>query len=159
MVRILFLLLWTLTQDSHVSFMSAECFPGEGVVRVFIKMSHADFRYDYRHMINDDYIFDPSGKIDTTEVLVSKYLESRVQIFAGDKEMKGRLTSFVSVNGEVDMNLLYHYNNRLKSFKVISTIMNGVNRNPSTLLIFKHNDYEEDVKLTEGNTWKSFIVK
>jgi len=159
MVKFFFLLLWILTQDTHVSFMSTECFPGEGVIRVFIRMSHADFRYDYRHMINDDYIFDPSGKIDTTEVFVAKYLDSRVQILAGDKMLKGRLTSFESANGDVNMNLIYHYNNRLNSFKVSSTIMNGVNRNPTTLLIFKYKDFEEDVKLTEGNTQKSFSAK
>lgn len=159
MVKIFFILLWSLIQSEHVAFMSAECHPDEGVIRVFMKMSHADFRYDYRHMINDDYIFDPSGKIDTTEVFVGKYFDSRVQIFAGEKLLKGRLTSFESDNGEVNLNLLYHYNNKIKSFKVSSTFMNGVNRNPSSLLIFKYNEYEEDVKLTEENTEKSFTVK
>jgi hypothetical protein len=159
MLKIFFILLWPLLQSGHDSFMSAECHPDEGVIRVFMKMSHADFRYDYRHMINDDYIFDPSGKIDTTEVFAGKYFDSRVQIFAGNKLLKGRMTGFESADGEINMNLLFRYNSKIRNFKVSSTFMNGVNRNPSTLLIFKHGDYEEDVKLTEGNPEKSFTIK
>ena len=37
--------------------------------------------------------------------------------------------------------------------------MNGVNRNPSTLLIFKYMDYERDVKLSEKKTEERFVVK
>ena len=159
MIKIILLSLWAFTQPAHVSLMSAECFPDEGVIRVFLKMSHADFKYDYRHMINDDQLFDPSGKIDTTEILVSKYLDSRVQIFANDKILKGRLTNFESANGEINTNLLYHYNKRAKHFKVSNTFLNDVNKNPSTLLIFKHNDFEEDVKLSEAKTEQLFVVK
>jgi|WetSurSiteA1Bulk_404760.scaffolds.fasta_scaffold72267_1 hypothetical protein len=159
MIKLFFLLLWSFTQPAHVSLMSAECFPDEGVIRVFLKMSQDDFKYDYRFMINDDQIFDTSGKIDTTEVLVSKYLNSRIRIFAGEQLLKGRLTKLESANGEVNVNLLYSYNGKAKQFKVDNTFLNGVNRNPSNLLIFKYNDFEEEVKLTQEKTYKSFRVK
>lgn len=122
-------------------------------------MSHKDFAYDYRVMINDDVLFDPSGKIDTTEIFVSKYIDSRVSLFARDVRLKGRLTSFESADGEVNMNLVYNYDKKVKQFKVHNTFLNNVNRKPSTLLIFKYKDYEEDVKLTEDKTEETFVVK
>jgi hypothetical protein len=159
MIKFFFLLLWLFPQTVHESLMSAECFPDEGVIRVFMKMRHADFVYDYRHMINDDQLLDSSDKIDTTEILVRNYIDSRVQIFANEKILKGRISKFESANGEVNMNLLFQYNKRSKNFKVINTFMNGVNRNPSTLLIFKYKDYEKDVKLSEIKTVETFVIK
>lgn len=159
MIKILILSLLAFTQPAHVSLMSAECFPEEGTIKVFLKMSHKDFAYDYRVMINDDVLFDPSGKIDTTEIFVSKYIDSRVSLFARDVRLKGRLTSFESAYGEVNMNLVYNYDKKVKQFKVHNTFLNNVNRKPSTLLIFKYKDYEEDVKLTEDKTEETFVVK
>jgi hypothetical protein len=159
MIKTILLLLWVFNQTAHVSLMSAECFPDNGTIKVYLKMKHADFKYDYRHMINDDYMFDPSGKIDTTEVLVSSYVDSRVGLFANDVKLIGRLTSFESVNGEVNMNLVYHYNKTAKHFRVSNTFLNGVNRKPSTLLIFKYKDYEDEERLTEEKTEEIFVVK
>jgi hypothetical protein len=159
MIKLFLLLLWSFTQTAHVSLMSAECFPEEGVIKVFVKMNHADFTYDYRHMIDDDQIFDPSGKIDTTKIIVRRYLDTRVQIFSNGQLLKGKLKRFESAGGEVNINISYPYNKKSKHFKVSNTFMNGVNRKPTVLLIFKYNDYEEDVKLDEENTEHSFTVK
>lgn len=159
MIKTVLLLLLVFNQTAHVSLMSAECFPEDGTIKVFLKMNHADFKYDYRHMINDDYMFDPSGKIDTTEVLVRSYVDSRVVLFANNVKLKGRLTSFESANGEVTMNLLYQYNKSAKHFKVSNMFLNGVNRKPSTLLIFKYKDFEDEEKLTEEKTEETFVVE
>lgn len=139
--------------------MSAECFPDKGVIKVFLKMSHEDFIYDYRFIINDDQNFDPSGKIDTSEIQVRNYLNNRVKLFAGDKLLKGQLMKIESANGEVDLSLLYPYNKRTKHFKVINTFLNDLNKDPATLLIFKYNDIEQDVKLTQEKTEQEFLVK
>jgi hypothetical protein len=139
--------------------MSVECFPDKGVIKVFLKMSHEDFIYDYRFIINDDQNFDSSGKIDTTEIQVRNYLNNRVKLFAGDKLLKGQLMKIESANGEVDLSLLYPYNKRTKNFKVINTFLNDLNKDPSTLLIFKYKDIEQDVKLTQEKTEEVFLVK
>jgi hypothetical protein len=159
MIKIFLLSFWAFTQTSHVSFMSAECFPDKGVIKVFLKMSHEDFIYDYRFIINDDQNFDSSGKIDTTEIQVCNYLNNRVKIFAGDKLLKGQLVKIESANGEVDMSLLYPYNKRTKNFKVVNTFLNDLNKDPATLLIFKYKDIEEDIKLTQEKTEQVFLVK
>jgi hypothetical protein len=159
MIKTILLLLFISNQTAHISLMSAECLPDEGIIKVYLKIKHADFKYDYRHMINDDYMFDPSGKIDTTEVSVISYVDSRVGLFANDVKLKGRLTGFESANGEVNMYLLYHYDKTAKHFKVSNTFLNGVNRKPSTLLIFKYNDFEDEEKLSEDKTEETFVVK
>jgi hypothetical protein len=139
--------------------MGVECFPEKGVIKVFLKMSYDDFVFDYRYTINDDQGFNPKVKIDTAVILVSKYLANRIQIFAEDKTLKGKLENLESAGGEVNMDLLYYYNKRAKNFRVKNTILTGLNKNQSTLLIFKYNDYEEGVKLTPEKTEQTFTVK
>lgn len=159
MLKTFFLSFWVFTQTIHVSYMGVECFPEKGIIKVFLKQNHDDFVFDYRFTINDDQGFDPSGKIDTTEILVSKYLANRLHIFVEDKRLKGQLTNIESANGELNMHLLYYYNKRAKLFKVQNTILAGLNKNQSTLLIFKYNDFEEGVNLTAEKTEYTFIVK
>jgi hypothetical protein len=159
MIKVFLFIFWAFTQSSHVAMMSAECFPDEGLIKVYLKTSHDDFKYDYRFKIDDDQIFDESGKIDTTKIFVSKYLASRIQMFANNNLLSGRITSFESDNNEVNMRLIYHYNKKAKQFKVSNTFMNGVNRNPTTLLIFKYKDIEQEAKLTEDKTEQTFVVK
>ena len=129
--------------------MTVECFPERETIKVFLKMSHEDFVYDYRFIINDDQGFDSSGKIDTTEVWIRKYLISRIQIFADNKKLQGKITGFESANGELKMNLLYSFNKKVKHLKVQNTILTGSNKNQSVLLIFRYNDFEDGIKLTE----------
>jgi hypothetical protein len=139
--------------------MGVECFPEKGMIRIFLKMNYNDFIYDYRSTVNDDQGFDPSGKIDTTIVLVHKYLTDRIQISADDLKLKGQFTNIEWANGELNMDLLYHYHKKAKRIKVKSTILNDLNKNPSTLLIFKANDLEEGVTLTPEKPEKTFLVK
>jgi hypothetical protein len=139
--------------------MGLECCPGKGIIKVVLKLNYDDFIFDYRFTINDDQNFEPSGVIDTTKILVSKYLTNKVQIFADDKKLKGQLTNIESVNGELNMNLLYYYSKKAKRFKVKNTILTGLNKNQSNLLIFKYNDFEEGVKLTPEKTEQTFILK
>lgn len=159
MLKIFLLSLWIFTQTTHESFMSMECYPEKGVIKVFLKMNHDDFVFDYRFTINDDQNFNPSGKMDTTEMLIRKYIGNRLQIFADDKKLNGQLTNLESTKGELNMQLLYYYNNRVKRFNVKNTILNGTNKNHTTLLIFKYNDFEEGVKLTPEKTEQTFMIK
>jgi hypothetical protein len=159
MLMTFFLSIWVFAQTVHVSFMSMECFPGKGLIKIVLKLNYDDFIFDYRFTINDDQNFDPSGGIDTTKILVSKYLTNRVQIFADDEKLKGQLTNIESVNGELNMDLLYYYSKRAKRFKVKNAILTDLYKNQSNLLIFKYNDFEEGVKLTTEKTEQTFKVK
>lgn len=155
---ILFLLL-VATQGNHVSYMGVECLPEKGTIRLFLKMSHDDFVYDYRYTINDDENFDPSGEIDTTRIFVSRYIADRVQIFADGKKLQGRLINIEPAGGELNMNIIYSYNKNVKHFRIRNTILDNLNKKQSTLLIFKYNDFEEGVTLTPENKEHTFTVR
>jgi hypothetical protein len=159
MLKTFFLSVLVFAQTVHVSFTGLSCFPEKGLIKVFLKMNYNDFIFDYRVNINDDQNFNFSEGIDTSEILVSKYLASKLQVFADDKELRGQLTNIEFVNNELNMNLIYHFSKRAISFKVKNTILTKLNKNPSNLVIFKCDDFEEGVKLAEEKTEHTFIVK
>jgi hypothetical protein len=139
--------------------MGAECFPEKGIIKIFLKLNYDDFKFDYRFTIDDDQNFLPSGEIDTAKIFVSRYLTDKVHIFADDNKLKGQLTGIELSDGELKMNLQYNYNKKAKHFKVRNTILGNLNKNQSTLLIFKYNEFEEGVKLTSEKTEQIFVVK
>jgi hypothetical protein len=158
MLKIIILSLLVSVQIPHVSFMGMECIPEQGIISALLKLNYNDFIFDYRFAINDDQNFDPSGKIDTTEIFLSKYIVGKVQISADDKILKGKLTNIESANGELRIDLLYYYNKRAKRFKVKNTILTDINKDQSNLLIFKYNDFKEGVELSTGKTEQKFKV-
>jgi hypothetical protein len=144
---------------NHVSFMSVEYLDTKSSFEVFLKLDYDDFVTDYWYSINDDHVFDPSGKIDTTIVLVNKYLNDKVQIFADEKKLKGEITKVESVNGELKLNLLYNVRGGAKNLRVKSLILTNVYKDQSNLLIFRNKDFEEGIKLTPEKIEHSFNLK
>lgn|SRR5450759_5491913 len=159
MCRILFFSIWFLFHPVHVTMTSIDYVRDKDSFKVFVRMYYDDFILDYRNSINDDQDFDPSGKIDTAIILVSKYLNNKVQIFADDKKLEGRLINIKSADGELTMNFLININRRARVFKVKNQILTGLYKDQANLLIFKYDDVEEGVKLTSDMTEKTFKIK
>jgi hypothetical protein len=159
MLKIFILSFWVFAHPAHVSLMSIEYLAEKHLFEVFIKLYYHDFITDYWYSINDDQVFEASGEIDTTIILVNKYLNDKVQIFADDKKLKGELTKIESSDGEVKMNLSYNCNKRAKRIKVKNLILSDVHKDQSNLLIFRYNDIEEGVKLTPEKREQTFKVK
>ena len=149
MLKVLFLSLSILIQATHVSFMSIECFPEKGILKVFLKQSQPDFVYDYRYTIDDDKNIDLAAKIDTNEIFVGRYIATRVQISADETKLKGKITKLDWDNSGFVVELTYPFNNKkAKGFKVTNLILNGIREDPSNLVIFKYHKFEEGVKFT-----------
>lgn len=159
MLKIFLLTILIFTQGAHVTFMGVECFPEKGEIKLFVKMNYTDFVNDYRYTINDDQGFDRSVKIDTSVIFVSRYIAHRIQLSAGEINLKGRLVNFQSDDNEINIDYIYRYDKRSKVLKVKNTMLTGVTYNQYTLLIFKHQDMEEGVKLTAEIPEKSFTLK
>jgi len=159
MYRILFFSIWFLFHPVHVTMTSIDYVRDKDAFKVFVRMYYDDFILDYRNSINDDQDFDPSGKIDTAIILVSKYLNNKVQIFADDKKLEGRLINIKSADGELTMNFLINNNRRARVFKVKNQILTGLYKDQANLLIFKYDDVEEGVKLTSDMTEQTFKIK
>ena len=159
MLKIFLLSFLIFTQGTHSTFTGVECFPEKGIIKTFLKMDYEDFVLDYRFTIDDDQNFDPLSKMDTTKIFISRYLGDRIQIYSGDKKLKGQIARLESSDGEIVIDLLYSYEKGSKRFKVNNTILSGLNKKPSNLLIFKYNDFEQGVKLTQDMTEYIFNVK
>jgi hypothetical protein len=156
----LFLSLLIFIQASHVSLMTVECIPENRTIKVFLKQDQADFVFDYRYMINDDQNISLTAKLDTTEILVSKYFSKRLQISAGNKRLTGKITKLEWNNSGMTAELEYHFNNKSeKAFTVKNTILNGIREDPSNLVIFKYRDLEEGVKFNLVVTEHVFRIK
>jgi hypothetical protein len=159
MLKLFILSLLVSFQTSHVSFLGMECIPDKGLIKTHLKMTYNDFMFDYRMTINDDQYFDPAGKIDTTVILVNQYLHDKIRIYADNRNLKSNLISFESDNGEMRFELLFYYDKKPKQFRVINTILDGINIRQKNLLIFKYDEVEEGVSLSYGETQHTFIVK
>lgn len=146
-------------QAARVSFLGVECVPDEGVIMSCLKLNYNDFIFDYRLSINDDQEFDPSGKLDTTQILLSKYLSDRIRIFANDNRLKAKIIAIEYTEGELKIDLLYNYDRKAKQFRVQNTILTDFNKNQSNLLIFKYKDIERGVKLSARKTEHIFNLK
>jgi hypothetical protein len=158
MFKTIILSFFFLLQPAHISLLSVEYYARSEVFNVFLKLNSDDFIFDYRNSINDDQGFDPSGKIDTTIILAGKYFNNKVQIFADDKKLEGRLMSIESDNGEIMMNFLFNNNRNARHFKVRNQILTDLYKDQSNLLIFKYIDFEEGVKLTSGKAEQTFMI-
>lgn len=150
--------MWIFIQNSHVTYMGVECLPEKGEIKLFIKMTYNDFVNDYRYTIDDDQGFDRSVKIDTSVIFVSRYIAHRIQLSADEKHLKGKLVSFQSDGKEVKIDCSYRYDKLSKKFNVRNTMLTGVTADQYTLLIFKHEDKEEGVKLTAEKPEKTFEI-
>jgi hypothetical protein len=159
MLRTLFFSIWFFLHPVHVTLTSIDYVRDKDSFKVFVRMYYDDFILDYRNSINDDQDFDPSGKIDTAIILVGKYLNNKVQIFADDKKLEGRLINIKSADGELTMNFLINNNRRARVFKVKNQILTGLYKDQANLLIFKYDDVEEGVKLTSDMTEQTFKIK
>jgi hypothetical protein len=148
MLKTLFFSLFVLAHPVHVTMTGVEYSNEKNSFEVSIKMDYNDFITDYRNSINDDQFFDSFGKIDTTLILVNKYLDEKVQIFADDKQLKGKLVKIEFVDGELQLGLLFKNNKNSKNFRVKNLILSNVYNDQSNLLIFRYNEFEEGVKLT-----------
>ncbi len=159
MLKILTISLVLFSSQMHSTFTGVECFPDKGLINVCIKLNYHDFIFDYRFTIDDDQGFDPSGKIDTNVVRINKYISDKIGIFAGTKKIEGHLRKIETTDGELKMDLVYYYNKKTKQFRIRNTFLVDINKDQSNLLIFKHNEFEEGVKLTPEKTECTFKVK
>ena len=159
MIKLLFFSIWFFLHPVHVTLTSIDYVPETDSFKLFVRMYYDDFILDYRNSINDDQEFDPSEKMDTAIIRVDQYLNNRVQIFADDKRLEGRLINIKSADGEVIMNFKINNNRRARVFKVRNQILTGLYKDQSNLLIFKYKDLEEGVKLTSDMTERTFNIK
>jgi hypothetical protein len=159
MLKFIFISLWVFSHPVHVAFLSVEYSAKSGVLKVFVRIYCDDFIQDYRLLTGNNLEINFSGKKEFTKEIITKYLNDKVQLYADDKKLEGKLQDFDTSGGEMKVNFLYTTGIQPKLFTVKSQIMTNLYIDQSTFLLFKHNDFEEGIKLTQDKTEHTFKVK
>jgi hypothetical protein len=148
MLKIAILTLFVIAHPVHVSLMSVEHAEKTDVFNVFLKLYSDDFILDYRLLSGDTTKLNFGEINEKTELLVLKYLDARIQIFADGKKLEGKLIKLDSSEGELKMDMVFSNKKRSGSYLVKNFIMTDLYPDQCNLLIFRYGDYEEGVKLT-----------
>jgi hypothetical protein len=159
MLKVLILSLLLIPGPLNETFLGLECLPEKGIIKGFVKLGYNDFVFDYRYTIDDDQPFDASGKIDTSKIFVSKYLNRRIQISANEKKLNVKLLKVETLDQEVIIEFFYYFDQKAKLFKVKNLMLTEYEEDQSNHLIFKYNDFEEGITLTSENPEKTFKLK
>lgn len=159
MLKTFILAFIVLLHPVHVSLMSVEYSEKTDVFNVFLKIYSDDFMLDYRLLTGDTAKIDFASGRGTAETMIGKYLNEKVQIFAGGKKLDCKLMNFNSSDGELKMDLIFNNKKKSKSFLVKNLIMMDLYKDQSNLLIFRYGNYEEGIKLTSEKQEQTFKVK
>ena len=159
MLKTVILSFFVLAHPVHVSLMSVEYSEKSDVFNVFLKIYSDDFILDYRLLTSDTSKIDFIANRETAEILILKYINEKVQIFAEGKRLDGRLINLDTSDGELKLDLIYNNNRRSKNYLVKSLIMTDLYKDQSNLLIFRYGNYEEGIKLTPEKQEQIFKVK
>jgi len=148
MLKIAILTFFAISHPVHVSLMSVEYAEKSNVFNVFLKLYSDDFILDYRLLSGDTTNINFVESNEKTEILVFKYLDAKIQIFADGNKLEGKLIKLESSEGELKMDMIFNNKKRSKNYLVKNFIMTDLYNDQSNLLIFRYGDYEEGIKLT-----------
>ena len=159
MLKTLFFLICILTHPVHVSLMSLEYSAEDRAFKVFLKVYCDDFILDYRLLTGDNNNIDLSVVNNDVKKIADKYLNDKVQIFAGDSKLELRSMNLESSEGELKFDLLYDNKRKSNEYTVKNLIMTDLYKDQSNLIIFTYNDFQESIKLTAENRVQVFRIK
>lgn len=159
MLKTLIFLLGILNHPVHVSLMSLEYSPGNRAFKVFLKVYCDDFILDYRLLTGDNSNIDLSVINDNVQKIADKYLNDKVQIFAGDRKLELRSMNIESSEGELKFDLIYDNKRKSNEYTVKNFIMTDLYKDQSNLIIFTYDDFQESIKLTAEKREQVFKIK
>jgi hypothetical protein len=139
--------------------MSLEYSPGNRAFKVFLKVYCDDFILDYRLLTGDNSNIDLSVINDNVQKIADKYLNDKVQIFAGDRKLELRSMNIESSEGELKFDLIYDNKRKSNEYTVKNFIMTDLYKDQSNLIIFTYDDFQESIKLTAEKREQVFKIK
>jgi hypothetical protein len=159
MIRTLIFSFLLSSHPVHVSVVSVEYMQSKQAFNLYVELSREDFGKDY------DFAF--PGEIDEEMVAgfvpdnkqAERYITSKIQIIAGDANLPGVIDDVVMSDDKIKINMSYSCKIKVNIFTVRNSILTELYSDQTNMLIFKFNDIEEGVKLSQTVKEHTFAIK
>ena len=138
MIRILLFLILFSAHPVHVSVSSVEYISDKKAFDVFIKIWEDDFISDYKLTFSRELNLDSINKFGLDKEIAGKYLNDKIQIIAGEKQLTGVINNIEVSDSEIKFNLTYKFKGKVNSFTVRNSLMTELYRDQDNMLIFKY---------------------
>lgn len=158
MVRFLFLSLWLAIHPVHVSLLSIDYAPDKELFNVFLRIYFDDFLLDSGIKGEEQKNLKFSDDDPFTKEIIGKYVNDKVRIIVNKKYIPAELMSMDLSENELRLNLLTKSVKKVRTVTVKNLVMTSLYNDQANMTILKVNDFEEGVKMTSGETEKTFEI-
>jgi len=113
-----------------VTYTGIDYVKGTDSLKVTVRFNYDLFLRDYQQTVFDDISIDTLRTFRPfPQDLANYYLNSKISIMAGDRQVTGKLLSLGEDNTDIVFNMLFRINRRTRSITVRNTILTGLSSN------------------------------
>ena len=160
MLKILTIPILILLQQVPVTFTSIEHVQGTDSLKVSVRLNYELFLRDYQQTIFDDLDLEDLRSFRPFPAdMANNYLNSKINIYAGKKQVIGKLLKMEEDAGDIRFNILYRVDKKLKSITIRNTILTGLYSNVENLTIVWSGHYESETKFTSEHKEETLLLK
>lgn len=143
----------------HVSMTSIEHVSGTDSIKVFMRMYFDDFLLDSKLSGKEMSPGKSPADKNFPAALVNKYINEKVNIFADNKPLEGKLIDMHLEDNEISVNFLYLSPTDPGTVRIRNLILTGVYSDQTNMTLVRIGDIEEGVKFTPAMTERTFSLK
>ena len=161
MLKILIIpLMVLLQQGEHSTFTGIAFINGTDSLKVFVRMDYELFLRDYQQTVFDDLGIGYLQSLKPfPQDMANNYLNSKLKIFDGRKEITGKLLYMEEDDGKVIFNMLYRVDRKLKGITVRNTFLTGLFSDATNLIIVHDKRTELSAEFTSGYIQETFTFR
>ena len=158
MLRLLFITLWLVSHPVHVSLLSIDYVPDKEMFNVFLRIYFDDFLLDSGISADDQKKMNFSESNQFTSEILGNYINDRITIIINDRQTSAQIRNMDLSDNELRVNLVLPSEKKVNSVTVRNLIMTSLYNDQVNMTIVRVNSFEEGVKLTAGETEKTFKI-
>ncbi len=159
MLRILFISLWLITHQGHVTMTSIDYVKDTDSLKVTCRMQFDDFLKDLRTIDDDRNLYRIFSKQPFPSDLINQYFNTKVFIYVNNKLLIGKLLSANLTDNDINLNLIYRPGKKPKTLTVRNIILTGWYSDQTNLMIIRMNNFEKGIKLTPEHNEETFNIR
>ena len=148
MLKVLAIIIWVMTQQSHVTMTGINFVEGTDSLKVSCRMFFDDFLKDLQTIDDDRNLKTIFSKQPFPPDLINFYFNSKVSIYVNNKLLTGKLLTANLTDNEFIINLIYKVDKKPKIITVKNLILTGWFSDQTNLTIIRINNYEKGIRLT-----------
>jgi hypothetical protein len=160
MLKLFIFILISFFQQTPVTLTGIEYIKGTDSLKVSVRLNHELFLRDYQQTIFDDLDMEVLRNFNPFPAdLANNYINSKINIYANNKLIVGKLLKMENSDMDIRFSLLYRVDKRLKSITVVNSILTGLYSDVVNLTIVRSRNFESERKFTQDHNEETFIIK